>query len=99
MAFPLFPQSAEAGDILAAMITPAVLISASGTLALSTSNRLARVVDRVRKILTETETLPPGDTAGLEQIEKRAILSDQLDWLTVRIRLLQRALITFYISI
>ncbi|HYU33146.1 MAG TPA: DUF2721 domain-containing protein [Thermoanaerobaculia bacterium] len=30
------------------MIAPAVLISASGTLVLSTSNRLTRVVDRVR---------------------------------------------------
>ena len=31
-------------EVLSAMITPAVLISASGTLVLSTSVRLARVV-------------------------------------------------------
>jgi hypothetical protein len=31
-------------EVLTAMITPAVLISASGTLVLSTSNRLTRVV-------------------------------------------------------
>jgi hypothetical protein len=32
----------SASDVLGAMITPAVLISASGTLVLSTSNRLTR---------------------------------------------------------
>jgi hypothetical protein len=97
MAFPFF--QAEAGDILGAMITPAVLISAAGTLALSTSNRLARVVDRVRKILSEVEGLPPGNTADLETIEKRNILSDQLNRLAVRIGLLQRTLITLYVAI
>ena len=34
-----------AGEILGAMITPALLISASGTLSLSTANRLGRVVE------------------------------------------------------
>jgi len=36
--------------VLTAMITPAVLISASGTMILSTSTRLGRVVDRVRSL-------------------------------------------------
>jgi len=36
-----------------AMITPAVLISASGTLVLSTGNRLGRIVDRVRVLTAE----------------------------------------------
>ncbi|MBL0332872.1 MAG: DUF2721 domain-containing protein [Chlorobi bacterium] len=34
--------------ILTSMLTPAILISACGTLILSTSSRLGRVVDRVR---------------------------------------------------
>lgn len=89
----------QAGDILGAMITPAVLISASGTLAMSTSNRLARVVDRVRKILSDAENLPPGETAQLEEIEKRAIMSDQLNRLSKRIVLLQRALTMEYLAI
>src|SRR5215510_2000298 len=40
------------GDLtlLSAMITPAVLISACGTLIFSTSNRLGRIVDRVREL-------------------------------------------------
>lgn len=98
MAFPLLPPVA-AGDILAAMITPAVLISASGTLALSTSNRLARVVDRVRQILDDAEKLPPGETADLDTIEKREIMSVQLDLLAVRMGLLLRTLTTLFIAI
>ncbi|HET7711316.1 MAG TPA: DUF2721 domain-containing protein, partial [Thermoanaerobaculia bacterium] len=39
-------------SVLSAMITPAVLILASGSLILTTSNRLTRVVDRVREMLT-----------------------------------------------
>jgi uncharacterized protein DUF2721 len=37
----------SARGILSAMITPALLISAAGTLILSTSNRLGRVVERI----------------------------------------------------
>src|SRR5262245_61062303 len=86
------------GDVLAAMITPAVLISASGTLVLSTSNRLGRVVDRIRKLTTEAEELPD-ESAELEIVEKRALIADQIGWLTRRLRLLQTALIIFYASI
>ena len=44
-------------EILGAMITPAVLISASGVLVLSTSNRVGRTVDRVRALAGEVERL------------------------------------------
>jgi hypothetical protein len=36
--------------VLSAMITPAVLISACGSLAISTSNRLSRTIERARKL-------------------------------------------------
>jgi len=42
-------------SLLTAMITPAVLISACGTLIFSTSARLARLVDRVRELSQQTE--------------------------------------------
>ena len=81
----------QAGDVLAAMITPAVLISASGTLVLSTSNRLTRVVDRVRVIAVEAERLP------LEAPEDlRLFLSDQLTRLSARVLLLRTALTVLY---
>ena len=44
-------------EFLTAMITPALLISATGSLVLSTSTRLGRVVDRVRSLSDRVEEL------------------------------------------
>jgi hypothetical protein len=81
----------QASDVLAAMITPAVLISASGTLVLSTSNRLTRVVDRVRALAVEAEQLP-----AAAPDEHRRFLSDQLGKLSARVLLLRTALTVLY---
>ena len=42
------PPTPATKPLLAAMVTPAVLISAAGTLEFSTTSRLARIVDRAR---------------------------------------------------
>src|SRR5260370_31517437 len=85
--------------VLTAMITPAVLISASGTMILSTSTRLGRVVDRVRSLSDRFQQLADsGSTAEFFE-EQRAMLYDQLDKLTSRSRLLQPALTTFYLPV
>src|SRR5258708_11330206 len=85
--------------VLTAMITPAVLISASGTMILSTSTRLGRVVDRVRSLSDRFQQLADsGSTAEFFE-EQRVMLYDQLDKLTSRSRLLQRALTTFYLAV
>jgi hypothetical protein len=87
-------------DILAAMITPAVLISASGTLVLSTSNRMGRVMDRIRKLAAEAEGLPAGgDKDGEDVSDKKALVGEQVHWLARRLRYLQRALMAFYAAI
>lgn len=85
--------------VLTAMITPAVLISASGTLILSTSTRLGRVVDRVRSLSDRLRQLSVSDDQPEFFEEERAMLYDQLDKLTSRSRLLQRALTTFYLAV
>src|SRR5439155_19173724 len=85
--------------VLTAMITPAVLISASGTMILSTSSRLGRVVDRVRSLSDRLQELSRGDSEIDLLEERRAMLFDQLDKLTSRSRLLQRALTTFYLAV
>ena len=85
--------------VLTAMITPAVLISASGTLILSTSTRLGRVVDRVRALSERFRQLAASDDQAEFFEEERAMLYDQLDKLTSRSRLLQRALTTFYLAV
>ncbi|QVL31575.1 DUF2721 domain-containing protein [Telmatocola sphagniphila] len=85
-------------QILGAMITPAVLISASGTLLLSTSNRLGRVVDRIRVLVDEvekfTDVLPENLPAPSE--EKKLLVYEQLSQLSKRIYLLQSALTILY---
>ncbi|MBX9581450.1 MAG: DUF2721 domain-containing protein [Gemmataceae bacterium] len=91
------PQAA--GDILSAMITPAVLISASGTLVLSTTNRLGRIVDRVRALNADAEALPPWDPADEEALAKRGLIADQIGHQARRIAGLQWAVITLYTAI
>lgn len=85
--------------VLTAMITPAVLISACGTMILSTSARLGRVVDRVRALSDKLEELAhaEGDIELLD--ERRAVIFAQLDRLTSRARILQRAMTTFYLAL
>jgi hypothetical protein len=85
--------------VLTAMITPAVLISASGTMILSTSTRLARVTDRVRSLSDRLQELASGQASDEFHEERRVMLYDQLDKLTSRSRLLQRALTTFYVAV
>ncbi|MFO0806476.1 MAG: DUF2721 domain-containing protein [Gemmataceae bacterium] len=88
-----------AGDILGAMITPAVLISASGTLTLSTSNRLGRIVDRARVLHTEAEQLPPWSATDVDALERRALIADQIARQAQRIGILQITLQTLYVAI
>ncbi|HBB94394.1 MAG TPA: hypothetical protein DC054_03295 [Blastocatellia bacterium] len=85
--------------VLTAMITPAVLISASGTMILSTSTRLGRIVDRVRLLSDRLRHLGDANEDAEFLEEERAMLYDQLDKLTSRSRLLQRSLTTFYLAV
>jgi hypothetical protein len=92
------PQTVR--EVLSAMITPAVLISASGTLVLSTTTRLGRVVDRVRVLAQDTHELGEGHTMNdVDYREKRSLITDQLTKLTRRIRLLQSAVTILYTAI
>lgn len=83
--------------VLTAMITPAVLISACGSMILSTSSRLGRVVDRVRALSDKLEELA-AKHAG-ETKERQAAIFGQLDKLTSRARILQRSMVAFYLCL
>jgi len=85
-------------ELLSAMITPAVLISASGTLILSTSTRLARVVDRVRELGRVSESLSTASSAPFAELRWQG-MDQQLALQTSRGRLLQRALTCFYVAL
>jgi hypothetical protein len=82
-----------ASEVLGAMITPAVLISASGTLVLSTSNRLSRVVDRVRALSAEAERGQPA------RVERQALIASQLRQLASRVLVLRSAMTALYTAI
>jgi hypothetical protein len=89
-------------NVLGAMITPAVLISAGGTLVMSTSNRLSRVVDRVRVLTVAAEKLEPSgaaNVAGEREAQKRALIANQLRDLSARALFLRSALAALYIAI
>ncbi len=89
---------APATDVLGAMITPALLISASGTLVLSTSNRLSRVVDRVRILARDAEELPDADE-GEQSDARRVLIENQLQGLSQRALILRSALAALYVAI
>jgi hypothetical protein len=92
-------DSATAIAVLTAMITPAVLISACGSMILSTSSRLGRVVDRVRSLSDRLEELHLHNDRGESAMERQAAIFEQLDKLPSRSRILQRCMVTFYLSL
>jgi hypothetical protein len=85
-------------SLLSAMITPAVLISACGTLIFSTSTRLARVVDRVRNLSAQIERLFGGDAPPFAE-ERRREVELQLGMYARRARLVQGSLTSFYVAL
>lgn len=85
--------------ILSSMITPAVLILAGGSLISTTSQRLGRVIDRVRKISQEFTQLESAEKQDLHIENKRRILYNLLRKSALRCRLLTRAMTLLYISL
>jgi len=85
----------DAISVLSAMITPAVLISACGSLILATSDRLSKAVARTREISTQLAPLATGEHSP-EAEEERRMLFVQLDYVTTRSRILQTALSRLY---
>lgn len=80
------------------MISPAVLMAAAGSVVLSTSNRLGRVVDRTRQLMQDAQRLDkvaPEAESELERAQHDLIL-EQLDFLSRRMYLLRAALAGLY---
>jgi hypothetical protein len=85
-------------EVLGAMITPAVLISAAGVLVLSTSNRVGRTVDRVRALTSEVQCLQISPESSAS-VSKRKLLAEQLSQLSERAVLLRSAMTALYTAI
>jgi hypothetical protein len=89
-------EALSSTSILTSMITPAVLISACGTLLFSTSARLGRIFDRVHLLKMEIESVLAGKATFPEE---RIIFSkNQVATQRVRAALIQKALACLYIA-
>jgi len=84
--------------VLTSMITPALLLSATGTFILSTSNRLGRCIDRIRKIseLLENDFDPKHETHI--NPDRKKMLLGQVDILSRRARLLVQVMQALYLA-
>lgn len=88
-------------EFLTAMVTPTLLISATGSLVLSTSTRLGRVVDRARELevrLSELITVEDKDSIPLYDKRLDTVVK-LIDKVTTRSRILQKALSAFYFGL
>jgi hypothetical protein len=87
-------EALSSSRILTSMITPAVLISACGTLIFSTSARLGRIFDRVNVMKGEVESVIAGKISF--PIERMAFLQEQVALARKRATLIQKAMATLY---
>ena len=88
------PGGSSALALISAMITPAILILAAGSLVASTLTRLARIVDRARLLIDQIATLQAQGNG--------AAITTRLRWLRVysrRSSLAERALTLYYVAI
>jgi hypothetical protein len=85
-------------SVLSAMITPAVLVSACGTLIFSTSTRLARIVDRVRELSQMIERMAADETIDFIDARREEV-DRQIATHARRGRIIQRSLTSFYIAL
>jgi len=92
---PFLSSLPSATAFLTGLLTPALLISSSGTFILATSLRLGRVVDRVRAIMAQIEHLPDNTVPELIDAKYKS-LSGQLALQRERAHLLQRCLFILY---
>jgi uncharacterized protein DUF2721 len=84
----------SSSHILTSMITPAVLISACGTLIFSTSARLGRIFDRVNVMKGEVEAIVDGRIS--HPVERMSHLKGQISLQRRRATLIQKAMASLY---
>lgn len=77
---------------LSLIVAPAILTNASSVLAMSTSNRLARVVDRARDLARQLESGPDSGEQDARRFHDLSVVED-------RAMLLMRALRSFYLAL
>lgn len=90
---PILPENYET---LSAMITPALFMTATGSLIISTSNRMSRIVDRIRQLNVEGDDLSRG-AKDVDYLADRLVhVSVQLDRMVRRSDRIRTALTLLY---
>ncbi len=93
-----FENLSSALNVLTAMLTPALLMSACGSFIISTSGRLGRVVDRVRKLADRMEEVMSTETNPEMLEERKAMIEKHMELQSKRAKLLMRAMVSLYIA-
>jgi len=84
--------------VLTAIVAPAILTNASSVLALGTSNRLGRVVDRTRVVYSDLAAAEPGSEEYRDWTEQLTALRERAQMLLQCLRLFYAALGLFAAS-
>jgi uncharacterized NAD-dependent epimerase/dehydratase family protein len=93
------PGVTDSYEALSAMIAPALFLTGTGSLVISTSNRMSRIVDRVRTLNDEYDRLMRGKL-DVDMIEERAEhMQGELARLIGRSNRIRVALILLYFSL
>ena len=87
-------EALSSAKILTSMITPAVLISACGTLIFSTSARMGRIFDRVNVMKGEVEAVVNGKMSF--PLERMVHLTDLIELQRRRATLIHKAMSALY---
>src|SRR6476469_934763 len=83
---------------LSAMITPALFMTANGSLIISTSNRMSRIVDRLRLLNEQIDSIGRGLSSLDYTAERSTHIADQIAWLEWRSDRIRIALTTLYLA-
>src|SRR5438132_14321912 len=90
--------SSATESALSAMITPAIFMTANASLIISTSNRVARVVDRIRVLNDQGDKLDRGVAELDFPAQRLAHVHDQMRRLERRSDQLRFALTALYVA-
>jgi Protein of unknown function (DUF2721) len=92
---PIGLANSDAYTTLSAMITPAIFLTANASLIISTSNRVSRVVDRIRVLSDLADKIGRGVSEldfTAERLEHVNVQLDDLAWRSDRLRSAMTAL-------
>lgn len=94
----LLPGDVDVYATLSAMITPAIFLTANGSLIISTSNRMSRIVDRIRVLTDLGDRIGRGGTDFDYPTERLANVEGELGRLVWRAQRIRYALMTLYLA-